>query len=270
MSTALVLRPRGYPVFVNIYTLFVNGKELKMPFGWGIYHSGTEIDGTEWAFGGDLTGTGVWSQPPMTVWPHSPLRDRIYMGESRKTKAEIREIITQLENEYPSVKYHFCHMNCHDFTEDIVTRLVGPNHTPLPKYLNKLARFGRIMSPLVGKFVKQLRKPTEEPTGPTIPSFHIPDGNERERQMLEQQEKKAKKKESRHKRKKQKSDPSETVSVVSNDSLTPPDDSPQIMQEVIASNPVVAVNPLQTTRTESQNSSCVSSYESSPAETPRS
>ncbi|KAK2960996.1 putative deubiquitinase DESI2 [Blattamonas nauphoetae] len=168
--------PTSFSVWVNIYTLFVKGRELHLPFGWGVYHSGTEIDGEEWAFGGDRIGTGVWSQPPGHSWPGTEFKSRHYVGEAHISRAQLRQIIAQMSREYPSQQYHFCHHNCHDFTEDFINRLCGKDHYPLPKWLNKLARFGSKTSGFVGIFVKSMRK--TQPHQPSIQpqALQIPNG----------------------------------------------------------------------------------------------
>ena len=55
----------GYEVILNVYDLSPNStsKSIMSVFGIGFYHSGVEINGVEYTYGGNFThnGTGVYN-----------------------------------------------------------------------------------------------------------------------------------------------------------------------------------------------------------------
>lgn len=63
---------KGSEIILNVYYLGTK-KQAENPvfaaLGVGLYHSGIEIDGTEYSYGGnaDTSSTGVFTMPPLMV-----------------------------------------------------------------------------------------------------------------------------------------------------------------------------------------------------------
>ncbi|KAH7822286.1 putative pppde peptidase family [Monocercomonoides exilis] len=151
------------PVYINVYTLYVRGRPLVFPGGLGVFHSGVEILGKEWAFEGDRKGTGVWYQKPISPLPTSPFKCQIYVGLCIRTPQQVDQILNEISQEYPATSYNIVHRNCHDFSNDFSFRLCGSERYPLPKWLNTLAKIGRCTSPLLGCCIPFLSRPKKMP-----------------------------------------------------------------------------------------------------------
>ena len=61
-------KPAQFPVKLNVYNLAggnMSDAIISAVAGGGLYHTGLEIDGVEYAFGGgNGKGSGVWAQQP--------------------------------------------------------------------------------------------------------------------------------------------------------------------------------------------------------------
>jgi hypothetical protein len=91
-----------------------------------VYHTGVEIGGVEYAFGGGTsTSTGVWVQTPKINPQGAKFKTSIYMGECLHTGFEKENVISKIRNEFPMNSYHFIHNNCNNFSKAFVDRLCG-------------------------------------------------------------------------------------------------------------------------------------------------
>ena len=65
---------REYTVRVHVYRLMsdTGGSLLTLmeSSGFGVFHTGVEVNGTEYAFGASDSGSGVWAQRPTQLPPH--------------------------------------------------------------------------------------------------------------------------------------------------------------------------------------------------------
>ncbi|ERN17578.1 hypothetical protein AMTR_s00059p00140900 [Amborella trichopoda] len=131
------------PVYLNVYDLTpMNGYFYWA--GFGIFHSGVEVHGVEYAFGAhDYPTSGVFEVEPRQC-PGFKFRKSIFMGTTRLDPVQVREFMERQAASYTGDTYHLIVKNCNHFCKDICFKLTG-NKTP--KWVNRLAR---IDSPFVG------------------------------------------------------------------------------------------------------------------------
>lgn len=123
----------------------------------GIYHSGIEIEGTEFAYGGNTTirGTGVYENYPKE---HSAFeyKQTLFMGELKASeffknrpqqhqtinfKRDILPILETLSDKYRAYRYDMLTNNCNHFTDEFV-RILTDNRSSLPGWVNRAAWLG--------------------------------------------------------------------------------------------------------------------------------
>jgi len=115
-------------------------------FGVGIFHSGVEIAGKEYSFGGhEFNYTGVFDIEPTSA-SGAKFRESICLGDTPLTSKEIERIIEELSLEYPGNSYHPLVKNCNTFANDLCLRLLKKG---IPGYVNRLANLGSALSCLI-------------------------------------------------------------------------------------------------------------------------
>lgn len=158
---------QGEPILLNVYEP-TNPSQASIG-GMGVHHSGIELFGIEYCFGGAPGadggatrgstggGTGVMSQKPKTPPPGSgwKFRETILIGKADISREEwSRKVLPELESKFPSSTYHMICNNCNDFTEAVCIKLrLGDRY---PSWVNQAARMGR-------KFVNGPTPPTIQP-----------------------------------------------------------------------------------------------------------
>ncbi|KAL9226740.1 hypothetical protein vseg_002514 [Gypsophila vaccaria] len=126
------------PVYLNVYDLTpINGYAYWL--GLGVYHSGVQVHGIEYAFGAhDHTTTGVFDVEPRKC-PGFTFRKSILIGRTDLDSKEVRTLIEKLSKEYLGSTYHLISKNCNHFCNDLCVRLTAK---PIPSWVNRLARLG--------------------------------------------------------------------------------------------------------------------------------
>jgi hypothetical protein len=126
------------PVYLNVYDLTpMNGYVYWV--GLGIFHSGIEAHGAEYAFGAhDYATSGVFEVEPKSC-PGFTYRSSVHLGTTNLNAAEFRSFIEQCADEYNGDTYHLIVKNCNHFSEDVCRRLTGKG---IPGWVNRLARVG--------------------------------------------------------------------------------------------------------------------------------
>ena len=126
-------------------------------FGVGIYHSGVEIEGTEYAYGGNtlIKATGVYENYPkqhsafdykLTLEMGELSSDAFFMGKAQRHAAirfdrDIWPILEMLMDKYRAFKYDMLTNNCNHFTDEFI-RILTNNRRSLPGWVNRAAWLG--------------------------------------------------------------------------------------------------------------------------------
>lgn len=158
----------GIPVTLNVYDLTPLNNYLYW-CGLGIFHSGIEVHGLEYGFGGhDFPISGVFEVEPRSCSDCS-YKCSILLGYIDMPPLEFRTFMESIAAEYYADTYHLISKNCNHFTEDICLRLTGRQ---IPGWINRLARLGATCNCLLPE---SLRLPSVK----QIPEYHVlSDGSE--------------------------------------------------------------------------------------------
>ncbi|KAG4931699.1 hypothetical protein AAZX31_17G236100 [Glycine max] len=132
--------PGKTPVYLNVYDLTpMNGYVYWA--GLGIYHSGVEVHGVEYAFGAhDYPTSGVFEVEPRQC-PGFKFRKSIFIGTTSLDSTQVREFMERQSASYNGDTYHLIVKNCNHFCKDICYKLTGKS---IPTWVNRLARLGSI------------------------------------------------------------------------------------------------------------------------------
>ncbi|KAI8378903.1 PPPDE putative peptidase domain-containing protein [Blakeslea trispora] len=138
-------------VYVNVYDMIQSNYITQFGYyalGVGIFHSGVEIEGKEYCFGGHEVPnvTGVFVVEPKIGIPELTLKQTFDMGTTNLTAQEIEELLVRISDEYVGTSYNLLSRNCNHFTEDFVARLT---HRSLPSWINRAARLGTMFPCMV-------------------------------------------------------------------------------------------------------------------------
>ncbi|CAL0335261.1 unnamed protein product [Lupinus luteus] len=126
------------PVYLNVYDLTtINGYAYW--FGLGVYHSGVQVHGVEYAFGAhDYPSTGIFEGEPKRCAGFR-FRKAIMIGKTDMEPAEVKGMMEELANEYRGNAYNLITKNCNHFCNAACVKLTG---NPIPNWVNRLARIG--------------------------------------------------------------------------------------------------------------------------------
>ncbi|KAL3700550.1 hypothetical protein R1sor_018572 [Riccia sorocarpa] len=126
------------PIYLNVYDLTPMNGYIYW-FGLGIFHSGIEAHGLEYAFGAhDYPTSGVFEVEPRQC-PGFTFRKSIMMGSTDTTPQEFRSFIERCADEFSGNSYHLITKNCNHFSNDVCVRLTGRE---IPGWVNRLAGIG--------------------------------------------------------------------------------------------------------------------------------
>ncbi|OWM69582.1 deSI-like protein At4g17486 [Punica granatum] len=126
------------PVYLNVYDLTpINGYAYWV--GLGVYHSGVQVHGVEYAFGAhEYPTTGIFEGQPKQCDGFT-FRKTILIGKTDLGPAQVRAVMEELAEEYRGNAYNLITKNCNHFCNDACIRLTG---NQIPSWVNRLARIG--------------------------------------------------------------------------------------------------------------------------------
>ncbi|CAL5361597.1 unnamed protein product [Camellia sinensis] len=126
------------PVHLNVYDLTsINGYAYWL--GLGVYHSGVQVHGIEYAFGAhEYPTTGIFEGEPKQCDGFT-FRKAILIGWTEMGLAEVRGVMEELSKVYKGNAYNLITKNCNHFCNDACIRLTS---NAIPSWVNRLARIG--------------------------------------------------------------------------------------------------------------------------------
>jgi hypothetical protein len=116
-------------VKLNVYDMvsMANFNQYSSPVGFGVFHSGAEVYGCEYAYGGhNNSHSGVFEIAPRDVVALGEdsfrFRETIVIGYTDFDPEDVKQIVEQFGEKFRGDKYHLLHQNCNHFT-DALTRV---------------------------------------------------------------------------------------------------------------------------------------------------
>lgn len=127
------------PVRLNVYDMYWLN-DYASNIGVGIFHSGIEIFGVEYAYGGHpYQFSGVFENSPQDaeeLGDTFKFKESIVVGETEKSSSEIRRLIKALGDDFRGDRYHLISRNCNHFSAVLARHLTGKE---IPGWINRLA-----------------------------------------------------------------------------------------------------------------------------------
>lgn len=148
-------------VKLNVYDLSEQNYLLYW-LGFGVFHTGVEVFGIEYAYGGhDYDASGIFATEPRKPPGPVEFRETITMGETKLGPDEVRHLVARMGERFKGNRYHLLQMNCNHFASDLCRELVGRR---APTWINRLAGLAVLCHCLLpATWVPALNTPTGAP-----------------------------------------------------------------------------------------------------------
>ena len=132
-------------VRVHVYDLNTDLNAYGIYLGVGIFHTGCEVYGREYAFGyhDAPNETGVFDLEPRGAPAPAVYRETIEIGETKYSVEECERVIGRLKRAFTGPSYDLLKRNCNSFTEALVEALCPEGGGKVPGYVNRLAHIGQ-------------------------------------------------------------------------------------------------------------------------------
>jgi hypothetical protein len=172
-------------VILNIYDLS-NQNSWFYWCGVGVYHSGVEVHGVEYAYGGhEYDVSGIFATNPRDAPGPVLFRESVVVGETSLTPQQVQQAVQELGQEYKGNRYHLLQRNCNHFSDHLCVKLTGM-HPPV--WVNRLAGLAVMLHCLLPvAWVPPLVTPSAGPSVGTVP-LHSEQRHEERQSLLASQQ----------------------------------------------------------------------------------
>mmetsp|Transcript_8240 Transcript_8240/g.9150 ORF Transcript_8240/g.9150 Transcript_8240/m.9150 type:complete len:204 (-) Transcript_8240:420-1031(-) len=169
-SNSLRRRKKSSKVHLNIYTLSqAKGISNKLSNKFGFkkaYHTAVEVYGIEYSY--DET-RGIYAAKPREV-KNAKLKKALYMGTANMKWPEVKNIVSELREQYDIDNYDLITRNCHHFCESLCQELVAMS---IPSHLTKHRKAAQLHKPIIPRVLAQSTPPKGDNIERTLSTVNI-------------------------------------------------------------------------------------------------
>lgn len=129
------------PVYLNVYDLSPHNALLQCLGLGGVYHSGVEAHGVEYAYGAHAHAcSGVFATPPRECAGAVAFRASVYVGETDLPPDQVQALVARMgARRYHGNRYHLLQHNCNAFAAELSRELTRGRGLAPPAWVNRLA-----------------------------------------------------------------------------------------------------------------------------------